>query len=503
MPPAGQTHVISRSVLDPTHLLSNLNARFAQGTWTTLVAQGSRFIVQLASVSLLSRFLTPASFGLFALGMSFTGVAAVLVDMGFSTATMQRSVLTEEMASSLFLASSAIGAVLCLLLILAGPAIVQLYHQPHLWPVLSVLALTLPFTALGLQHRAIMLRNMRFAALGAIDVTALTIGVSLGVILAATTHLGAWCLVIMQLTQTITNTFLFWILSGWRPVVRPNFQAAREVLGFGAKVTGFSLMSYFGKQGDNALIGWRWGPAILGQYSRAYALFQMPMTLVMGPITAVAAPALSRVQDNEVRWRKTYVHALSLVLLISAPLSLVVFLFSDQIVSIVLGSQWGEAARVLRYLSLAMFVEPVIQSTTWGLVSMGRGGELFRAGALSTCVILVGFVIGLPFGPAGVAVGYSSAMILILIPRLRHATLATPIRRSDYVEAVLPKLAAGGFTLAAALALHLRRTLAGHSPLIGLCIAVGLVGVVFLATLYPSQKVMDLIIQRRTEPAVH
>ena len=41
---------------------------------------------------------------------------------------------------------------------------------------------------------------------------------------------------------------------------------------------------------DTVIIGQQLGPSVLGQYSRAYALFLMPLQQLNGPIGRVALP---------------------------------------------------------------------------------------------------------------------------------------------------------------------------------------------------------------------
>ena len=125
----------------------------------------------------------------------------------------------------------------------------------------------------------------------------MTTGVIVAVI-AGFVGAGYWSLVLMFIASVITYTSSNWIACRWRPGW-PVFESqVGSMLKFGRNLTGFKVVNYFSRNLDNILIGRLWGSVELGLYAKAYQLILLPINQINGPMTAVAMPALSRLQNR-------------------------------------------------------------------------------------------------------------------------------------------------------------------------------------------------------------
>ena len=96
------------------------------------------------------------------------------------------------------------------------------------------------------------------------------------ILLAWLTSLGYWALVAQTWASASVSLILLWLTCPWRPSLARNWRTIGPAVRFGAHLTGFGIVNYFHRQFDNVLIGWRWGSADLGFYTRAYALLTLP-----------------------------------------------------------------------------------------------------------------------------------------------------------------------------------------------------------------------------------
>ena len=127
----------------------------------------------MGSLVLLARLLGPKDFGLVGMVTAFTGVLALFRDFGLSSAAVQRTTVTEEQISTLFWINILFGVLLALVAVAMAPAIAAFYHEPQLFGVTAVLATGFLFNAAGVQHSALLQRQMRFTALAVISVVSL------------------------------------------------------------------------------------------------------------------------------------------------------------------------------------------------------------------------------------------------------------------------------------------------------------------------------------------
>src|SRR5688572_13724769 len=95
--------------LSTDHLLTNLKGRAISNGFVTVLAQGVHFVLNLVSIMVLARLLTPQDFGLVAMVTTVTGFLRIFNDAGLSTATVQREDITHAQVSNLFWANVALG----------------------------------------------------------------------------------------------------------------------------------------------------------------------------------------------------------------------------------------------------------------------------------------------------------------------------------------------------------------------------------------------------------
>jgi PST family polysaccharide transporter len=323
---------------------------------------------------------------------------------------------------------------------------------------------------------------MQWTALQRIELTAQIAAATVAVALAWGTALGCWALVAQAWASAAVGLVLTWQASGWRPGRVANWGSVRGALGLGLNLTGFNLVNYFHRQFDNVLIGWRWGAAELGHYTRAYGLLLLPLSLVNGPTSSAVIPALSRVQHEPERWRALYLAALSAVVLTSSLITALLVATAEPLIAVLFGPAWSQSAQIFECLALSMFAATPLNTTGWIHVSTGRTDRMLRWGLAATPVIVLAFVFGLPFGTASVALAYSIAMWVIAIPGMAFAARGTAVGLADMLRVVVPLSAVGVASAVAGLAAAEATSGGGQSSIVSL-LAGGGVTVGFYAPL--------------------
>lgn len=155
-------------------------------------------MLRVAALMVLARLLSPKDFGLVGMVTAFTGVLTLFRDFGLSAAAVQRPTVSEEQISTLFWINILFGVLLGLIMAAIAPAIAAFYHEPRLAAVTVVLATGFLFNAAGIQHSALLQRQMRFTALAVISVLSLIIGTGIA-IGGAEAGYGYWALVGMSI----------------------------------------------------------------------------------------------------------------------------------------------------------------------------------------------------------------------------------------------------------------------------------------------------------------
>jgi PST family polysaccharide transporter len=324
------------------HLTHDLGRRSRRGGAVLLSAQMVRVLAQMATLVVLARLLPPSAFGLLAMVAAIGAVLDLVKEFGLSAATIQKQNISHAQVSALFWINAGVGAALSLGLFLAAPLLARFYGQPELEAVARWLALAFAASGLTVQHWALLRRQMRFGAIAGLETTAdlLSFGTAIGLAVAG---VGYWALVAQRLVSPILLMLGSWALCRWRPARPARTAGVSGLLGFGASVTGSGLAVAFSRSIDQILIGWLWGPALLGLYERTTRLLLMPINTINAPVYAAAMPALSRLTDQPARYRSMFGQVMQKLALLTMPAFALAAVTADWVVQILLGPSWVEA----------------------------------------------------------------------------------------------------------------------------------------------------------------
>ena len=256
-------------------------------------------------------------------------------------------------------------------------------------------------------------------------------------ILAALAGMGYWSLIILQTVSGVVYAIGAWICEPWRPGPPRRGTEVRSMARFGGYLTGVSLLTYVFRNADNVLIGWRWGAGALGFYQKAYSLLMLPVNQVNSPIEVVAVSTLSRVTSDAARQRRYFLGGYSIAAAITLPIVVVSALFAGDIIPFLLGNQWTPSVRLFQLLAPAALVGSLLSPFFALFVSSGRTDRQFKMTIAWTALILAAFVIGLKYGPEGVAAGFSAMSIVLALPVCLYAIQGTLIRLKDVAQVLV------------------------------------------------------------------
>lgn len=424
-------HATRPSALIEDAPADSLRRRAVSSGLVTATAQVAKFFLNLTMAVVLARLLTPQDFGLVAMASAVTVFLGVFKDAGLSTATIQREEITQAQVSNLFWINVGLGASMTLVGVALSGVVAWFYHDPRLTAIMAALSLTFVISSSTVQHHALLVRQMRFKALAAIEVGAMLLGIVVAVALAISSF-GYWALVYMYLANGGVALALTWFVSGWRPSLPRRRTGVRPLVHFGLHLTLSDVVSRLSWGSDSVLVGRVYGAATVGLYSRANVLFVRPLDQLLSPTTAVVVPLLSRLQNDAAAYRRSFLQAYEALALASFLLAGFLLGLSRPLVMIVLGPGWEGAVPVFAAFTVAGLSMPMVFAASWLFTSQGRGGDWLRLTILLGLVTVAGYVAGLPFGALGVALGFSASGVLLRVPlAFRIAGRSGPVTAGD------------------------------------------------------------------------
>jgi len=444
-----------------------------------IAARGANIFVQLASTILLARILSPHDFGVVAMVVALIGFAPMLIDLGTAEASTQKARITEAEISTLFWLNVAISVGLTVLLIAGSGVIARFFGEPSLTEISLALSVTFVLTALSTQHSALLRRAMQFRRLAMIDISANLVGSAVSVAMALWGW-GYWSLVAKPIVTAALTAGGAWMTCRWVPG-RPRLSAdARELVGFGLSVTGFTMTDYLVKSADRLAIGYFQGAGPLGYFQNAFTIYSNLLSILTEPLHNIAASSLSKLRNDVDGLKRAWETALSTLAFFSAVAFATVAVIGQDFIIVLLGQKWAAAGPLLCIFAVRGIAHAIERTMGWLHVAVGRADRWMRWGFYSAPVQLLAVAAGLPFGVTGVAAALAIAMFGLFVPALVYSGEPIGIRAKDVFRAVGPQMTAGLATVAIGFLVELQ-FLESFSPWIRMPIAATVCLVTYLA----------------------
>ena len=433
--------------------MKDLKTQVVRAGFVRVAVQAANFVLRIGALVVLARLMQPEDFGLVAMVTAVTGVLGKFGDFGLSTVTIQRATITDEQRSTLFWLNLMVGAILCALSVVIAPVLAAFYREPRLFWVTVALASGFVFTATAAPHSALLQRQLRFSALALIDIMSLVASIAVGVGMAMA-HYGYWALVGMSITMPACSSVCLWLTTGWVPGRPRRGLEIRSMLRFGGAVTMNMFVVCIAYNIDKVLLGRVWGAGALGIYERATQLINFPTDNLNSAVGGVALPALSRLQDDPERRKSYFLKGYSLVLAMTVPLTAACAMFADDIIQVLLGAKWKDAATIFRLLAPTVLILALINPLGWLLYATGQVGRSLRISLVIAPLVITAYFIGLPYGPTGVAFAYSAAMILWVVPHIAWCIHGTTISSRDIIQSISKPISSAALATAVAFAVN-------------------------------------------------
>jgi O-antigen/teichoic acid export membrane protein len=102
------------------------------------------------------------------------------------------------------------------------------------------------------------------------------------------------------------------------------------------------------------------GTTSLGLYQVAYKISSLPISEVADVAARVTFPVYMKISENRKRLKGAFYKTLLAVSVLVIPFGLIIFFFSREIILVILGTQWLEAAPVLKALSIYGIIRALI-----------------------------------------------------------------------------------------------------------------------------------------------
>lgn len=325
-------------------------------------------ILVFAKTAVLARVLTPAQFGIFGIASLVLALLEIITETGINVFLIQSGKKIDTYINTAWVVSIARGIIISLLLIACSPLIAGFFNTPEALPILLFISIVPIIRGFINPASIVYQKELLFRQEFWFRSATFLLDAIVSIILALMTQ-SVYSLVWGLIAGTVLEVILSFVLIKQRPQFHFRNDYFKEIFHSGKWVTMYGVLHYLTSNGDNIIVGRLMGSSALGLYQMAYKISILPISEVSDVVAKVVFPVFSKISHDRERLRKAYIKASFLTFSVALCLGLVIFLFSREIILILLGENWLAAAPVLQILSIC----GVIRTIT------GPGSALFLA----------------------------------------------------------------------------------------------------------------------------
>ncbi len=386
----------------------------------TVLSGGVTLGVQIVATVVLARLLTPNDFGLVTMVTTFSMLLINFGWNGFTEAVIQRETIDRFMVSNLFWINAGAGALLTIAFASAGSLLAEFYGDARVAQVSAALSITIFIQTLSVQHLALLKRAMRFSLTSANEIVSRFAYVIVSIALAWAGW-GYWALVSGNIAQVLSTCVGAWLLCRWTPCLPRRAAGTGAMVRFAMSTYGRFIANYCTWNLDNLLVGWRFGAVSLGFYKKAYDLFALSTSQLVAPLTSVAVSVLSRLNRISTEYRRSLLGALEVTAFLSMAVGADLTLIGKDVIRVLLGSKWDESGRIFMFFGPGIGVMLLYYTHGWIHLSIGRADRWLRWSLIEFATTATFFLVGLHWGPIGIALAWTASFWILVLPALWYA----------------------------------------------------------------------------------
>lgn len=372
-----------------TKVLSGLVWKFAE----RISAQVVTFVVSV----ILARMLMPEDYGLITLVTIFITFANCIVTNGFGSSLIQKKDADNLDFSTVLYFQTAFSIVLYFILFVSAPLIAKFFGEGYdqLVPVLRVLGIRIPLTAINNVQQAYVSKQMIFRKFFFSTIIGTIISAGVGIYMAYAGY-GVWALVGQYLTSTIISTVILAFTIHWKPELKFSWTRLRELFRYGWKLLVAGLISEIYNELRSLVIGKLYTSDDLAFFDRGKQIPNIIVTNINTSISNVLFPAISNAQNNINDVKAIMRRSIRTSSYIMCPLMFGLAVVAEPLISLLLTDKWLPCVPYLQIYCISFCFEPIQTANLQAIKAVGRSDiflklEIIKKAAYTIILVAVMF----------------------------------------------------------------------------------------------------------------
>lgn len=330
--------------------MNSLESKVVTATkWSALTEIASKLISPIAGM-ILARLLTPKAYGAVATTTIIISFAEMLTDAGFQRYLIQHDFDNDEdkykCADTAFWLNFSLSLIAWLLIVVFRHPLAKFVGSPELGNAIAIACSIIPITAFSSIQAGFYKRDLNFKPLFKARMVVIAIPFCITIPLALWLQ-NYWALILGSITHQIAYAIILATSSQWRPSLRFSFLKTKEMTSFWLWTSAERIITYMTSYIDLFLISRKFDQHLLGIYRTSTQTSSHLIALISAIVVPVLLPTFSKAQNDYTKLRNIILNIQKHMAIVILPIGIGIYIYSDLITNILLGSQWHEAAPII------------------------------------------------------------------------------------------------------------------------------------------------------------
>lgn len=342
----------------------------------------------------LARILVPDDYSVVSIVAIFFSFSSVVISGGFSSALIQKKDADELDFSSVTTLTILISAIVYLILFICAGWISEIYGKELLVPVIRVMGLVLFVDAYKSILCAHVSRRLEFKKFFISTIGGTIVSAIVGIVMALR-GFGPWALVAQQMTNSVIDTLILSISTGFRPKFSVSLKRLKSLFSFGGKIYLASIITVIYDEIKPLIVGVKYSATDLAYYDKGSSFPKVLNSSISQTLSAVMFPVISKIQDDKEAVKNMARNFMQVGSYLVFPLMAGFFSVADSFVSVVLTDKWLPIVPYIRIFCVSYMLNIITTGNLQAIQAIGRSDIILKleiTKKLSYLVIIASFV---------------------------------------------------------------------------------------------------------------
>lgn len=362
-------------------------------------------LVSFAVSIVLARILLPSDYGMVSMVMIFVTLANVFVESGFSSALIQKKDADILDFSSVFYFSIFVSVILYAILYITAPYVALFYGKEYaiLAPVLRVIGIQIIIYGVNSVQQAYVTKHMMFRKFFWSTLSGTIVSACIGLTMAYLGY-GIWALVGQQLSMSLMNTLVLFLVTRKLPGLIFSFNRLRGLFTYGVKIFGASLLTTLFLDLRSLIIGKIYSPKDLAFFDRGRQFPNLIVANISSSVGAVLFPKMSQEQDDKEQVKQICRNSIRFGSFIMMPMMMGLAVCAEPFVRLLLTDKWIQCVPFLQLFCIIYMFYPMHTANMQAIKALGYSGTYLKLELIKKIIELIGLLIVMRISVSAIAI---------------------------------------------------------------------------------------------------